>query len=78
LSEYSMCRNTVAPNYFPENLGAVIEEQGERFHQNIKTMAKQYQGRWNTNMMTDYCWCLQRDCVNVTHSPESKKRKLNP
>jgi len=27
-------------NYFPENLEAVIEEQGESFHQDIKTIEK--------------------------------------
>ena len=26
--------------YFPENLGALSEEQGERFHQDIKIMEK--------------------------------------
>ena len=29
-------------DYFPENLGAMSEEQGERFHQDIKTMEKRY------------------------------------
>ena len=32
-------------DYFPENLGAFSEEQGERFHQDIKVMEKRYQGR---------------------------------
>ena len=32
-------------DYFPENLGAISEEQGERFHQDIKVMEKRYQGR---------------------------------
>ncbi|GFY04993.1 uncharacterized protein TNCV_561251 [Trichonephila clavipes] len=40
-------------DYFPENLGAVSEEQGERFHQDIKEMERRYQGRWNVNMMAD-------------------------
>ena len=31
-------------NYFLENLGAVSEKQGERFHQGIKEMEKRYQG----------------------------------
>ena len=31
--------------YFLENLGALSEEQGERFHQDIKIMEKRYQGR---------------------------------
>ncbi|GFW13598.1 uncharacterized protein TNCV_1210641 [Trichonephila clavipes] len=48
-------------DYFPENLGAVSEEQGERFHQDIKEMERRYQGRWNVNMMVDYCWMLKRE-----------------
>jgi hypothetical protein len=31
--------------YFPENLGHFSEEQGERFHQDIKEMEERYQGR---------------------------------
>jgi hypothetical protein len=30
-------------DYFPENLGAVSKEQGERFHQDIKEMETRYQ-----------------------------------
>ncbi|GBO22459.1 hypothetical protein AVEN_205941-1 [Araneus ventricosus] len=48
-------------DYFPENLGAVSEEQGETFHQDIKEMERRYQGKWNVSMMADYCWMLQRD-----------------
>ena len=33
-------------DYFPENLGAFSEEQGERFHLDIKVIEKRYQGRW--------------------------------
>ena len=29
---------------FPENLGDVSEEQGERFHQDLKTIEDRYQG----------------------------------
>ena len=32
-------------DYFPENLGDVSEEQGERFHQDIKMMEERYQSR---------------------------------
>jgi len=48
-------------NYFPENLEAMIEEQEESFHQDIKTIEK-IQGCWNTNVLADYCWCLERGC----------------
>ncbi|GBN18852.1 hypothetical protein AVEN_188289-1 [Araneus ventricosus] len=42
-------------DYFPENLGEVSEEHSERFHQDIKQMGCRYQGRWNKNMIADYC-----------------------
>jgi hypothetical protein len=31
-------------DYFPENLGDVSDEHGERFHQDILIMEKRYQG----------------------------------
>ncbi|GBN96417.1 hypothetical protein AVEN_10921-1 [Araneus ventricosus] len=48
-------------DYFPENLGAVSEEQGEIFPQDIKKMERRYQGKWIVSMIADYCWMLQRD-----------------
>ena len=30
---------------FPENLGAVSDEQGKKFHQDLTTMEERYQGR---------------------------------
>jgi hypothetical protein len=62
--------------YFPENLGRFSEEQGERFHQDIKEMEKRYQGRWNEHMMADYCWMLKRDCKDEGCARKSKKRKF--
>ncbi|GBN30600.1 hypothetical protein AVEN_216119-1 [Araneus ventricosus] len=47
--------------YFPDNLGKMSDEQGERFHQDIKEIERRYQGRWDVNMMADYCLCLKRD-----------------
>jgi len=35
-------------DFFPENLGAVSDEHGERFHQEIFTMERQYQGKCDT------------------------------
>lgn len=61
---------------FPENVGDISEEQGERFHQDIKTMEDRYQGRWDTHMMADYCWNLKRDCSNKVHSRMSRKRSF--
>ena len=58
-------------NRFPHNLGDFSEEQGERFHQDIKVMEERYQGRWDTHMMADYCWSLQRDCSTNQHKRKS-------
>ncbi|XP_066448063.1 uncharacterized protein [Eleutherodactylus coqui] len=52
---------------FLENLGAVSAEQGERFHQDLKTMEKRYQERWDRDMMADYCWSIKRDCPQQVH-----------
>jgi len=41
-------------DHFPENLGDVSEEQGERFHQGMKEMERRYQGRWGKAMLADY------------------------
>ena len=63
---------------FPANLGDVSDEHGERFHQDIKVMEERYQGRWDTHMMADYCWSIQRDNPDVHHSRKSRKRKFVP
>ncbi|GBO02881.1 hypothetical protein AVEN_58492-1 [Araneus ventricosus] len=63
-------------DYFPENLGAVSEEQGERFHQDIKEMERRYQGKWNASMIADYCWMLQRDTPCKVHKRKSGKRSF--
>ena len=41
--------------FFPENMGAVSDEHGERFHQEISEMEIRYQGRWTPNMLGDCC-----------------------
>lgn len=63
-------------NHFPKNLGDLSEEQGERFHQDIKVMETRYKGRWGVNMMADYCWMLKRD-GHHQHKRTSLKRSFN-
>jgi len=41
------------------NMGAVSDENSERFHQDISQMEKRCSSKWNTNMSTDYCWMLE-------------------
>ena len=47
--------------------GAVSEEQGECFHQDIRVMEERYQGRWNVSTLAEYCWYLKRDVPEVKH-----------
>lgn len=63
---------------FPENLGAVSDEQGERFHQDLMTMEERYQGHWDRHMMADYCWTIRRDQPEKTYKRKSYKRKFLP
>ena len=62
-------------DYFPQNCGDYSEEQGERFHQDIRMMEERYQGRWDINMLADYCWCLKRD-VPVSQKQQHKRKAL--
>ncbi|GBL94200.1 hypothetical protein AVEN_163521-1 [Araneus ventricosus] len=40
-------------DYFPENLGAVSEEQGERFHQDIKEMERKIECQHDSRLLLD-------------------------
>jgi hypothetical protein len=65
-----------ALGFFPENLGAVSEEQGEHFHQDIKEMERRYQGQWNVNMMCDYYWTLHSEILETSHKRNSNIRSF--
>jgi len=59
-------------DFFPEIFGAVSDEYGGRFRQDISTMEKRYQGKWSLRMLADYCWTvkgyiLQAKCKKATH-----------
>jgi hypothetical protein len=58
-------------DFFPDNLGAVSDEHGERFHQDIASMEKQYQGKWSPSMLADYCWTLKRDVPQTKYARKS-------
>ena len=60
-------------NFFLPNLGAVSDEHGERFHQDITKMESNYQGKWNPGMMGDFCWTLLRDIPEAKYIRSSKK-----
>ncbi|PZC80047.1 hypothetical protein B5X24_HaOG215516 [Helicoverpa armigera] len=62
---------------FPQNLGDYSEEQGERFHQDIRIMEERYQGRWDSHMMADYCWTLKRDCPDKLNKRKSQRKSFS-
>ena len=37
--------------FFHENLGAVLDEHGERFDQDIAGIEKRFKGKWSTGML---------------------------
>jgi len=54
-------------DFFPENLGEVSDEHGERFHPDIMAMEKQYQGKWISSMLAHCCWTLKRDVPDAKY-----------
>ena len=59
-------------NFVPENCGAVSDEQGERFHQDIQAKEASYQGFLNEEMIGNNYWMFYRhDLIHVY------KRKLH-
>ena len=60
-------------NFFPSNLGAVSDEHGERFPQDITKMESNYQGKWNPGMMGDFYWMLLCDIPEAKYTRSSKK-----
>jgi len=61
----------VTLGFFPENLGEVSDENGERFHQDIMSMEKQCQGKWTSSMLADYCWTLKMDVPEANYRQKS-------
>ena len=59
-------------DFFPENLGDVSDEHGERFHQKIKTIEQRYQGFWDERMLGDYIWFLIRETDSEKNKRQSK------
>ena len=50
---------------FPDSCGDVRDMQGERFHQDIKTMEERYQGQRDKRMMANFRCSIKRDLNNT-------------
>jgi len=59
----------------PEKCGAVSD--GERFHEDIFSMEKRYQGKRNCAMFADYCSTWAKDAPTMEHKRQKKKFVLN-
>jgi hypothetical protein len=58
-------------DFFPEILGAVSDEHGGRFRQEISNMGKRYQGKWSLSKLADYFCALKRYVPQATYSRKS-------
>ena len=70
------CRMSLKIHFLQPNLGAVSDEHGERFHQDITKMETNYQGKRNPGMMGDFCWMLLRDIPEAKYTRSSKKTQF--
>jgi hypothetical protein len=53
----------------------VSDEHGERFHQEIATMVKRYQGKWSTFVLADYCRKLARNAPEQLQKRQAKQNR---
>ncbi|KDR06722.1 hypothetical protein L798_04105 [Zootermopsis nevadensis] len=61
---------------FLNNLGSVSDEHDERFHQDISTLERRYQGKWRASMKADYFWSVVRDAPEVKYRRKAKRQRL--
>ena len=57
----------LSSGFFPPNYGAVSDEHGEQFHQQISAMEKRYQEKWSPAMLADYFWMIVRGAPYTTY-----------
>lgn len=59
-------------HFLPENFGAVRDEHGKRFPQDIFTLQKRYEGKWSPSVLADLCLTLIREV------PQAKCSRMSP
>ena len=57
--------------FFPETLGEVVDEHGDRFHQDTMTMEKRNQGKSTSSILADCCWTLKLDVPDAKYLRKS-------
>jgi hypothetical protein len=61
-------------DFLPGNCDAVSDEHGERFIQDISSMEKIYQGKWNCAMLVNYCLTLAMDAPTMEYKRQAKQK----
>ena len=62
--------------FFPEKMGAISDEHGERFLQDISYIEKRYSGKWSPNMLADYCCSLKMDTPTGKYKRHKKMKQV--
>ncbi|KAJ8734609.1 hypothetical protein PYW08_013859 [Mythimna loreyi] len=58
--------------FFPENLGSMSDEQGERFHQDLRIFEERHQRFWDENMLGDYWWSIIKETDSNNYKKKAK------
>ena len=64
-------------NEYPANLGDMSDEHAYVFIKISRLWRRDIKVN-GTHMMVDYCWSIQRDCVDMKHSRRSPEWKSVP
>ena len=64
-------------DFFPPNCEKISDEHGERFHQDISSMEKRYQGKLRPSMLADFCWITSRDAPFTAHKRQAKRQRID-
>lgn len=58
--------------FFEHNLGEMSDEQGERFHQDIKVLESRYNRKCTKNMMAEFTWFLTLSDQDQDHNRKTR------
>ena len=62
-------------DFFPPNCGAVSDDHGEQFHQDVSAMEKRHQENWGPSMLADFCWMATWDALLTAHKLQATWQK---
>jgi hypothetical protein len=60
-------------DFFPPKCGAVSDEHGEHFHQDISAMEQRYKSVWSAATLADYFWMVKRDASDAEYKRKAKR-----